>query len=125
ACIEALLDADVLLSASRMESYGMALAEARACGRPILARPGGNVAALVDPAWGGALVPHAAAVAESCVALARDRVELEARQRRAWEHRTAWSWSASAARLVALLAPRPALQTSSAAPAWPPPRPPQ
>jgi len=51
-CIEAISRADLMLSASRMESYGMALAEARACGRPILARRGGNVAAHVDPRWG-------------------------------------------------------------------------
>src|SRR5262249_10204721 len=40
------LDAsDLLVSPSRMESFGLALAEARALGVPIVARAGGNAAA--------------------------------------------------------------------------------
>lgn len=39
--------AHVLVSASRMESYGMAIAEARACGCLVLARAGGHVEQLV------------------------------------------------------------------------------
>lgn len=113
ACIESLLEADVLLSASRMESYGMALADARACGRPILARAGGNVAAHVDAAWGGELVADALALASACVALARDTELLAERQRRAWQQRSSQPWAESAARLV------------SASRDWPAPRPPQ
>ncbi|MCX4241735.1 glycosyltransferase family 4 protein [Paraliomyxa miuraensis] len=113
ACIEALLDADVMLSASRMESYGMALAEARACGRPILARTGGNVAYHVDPAWGGELVADASALAQACVALARAPEVLAERQRRAWAHRRVRSWTDTAECLV------------SGARHWAPPRPPQ
>ncbi len=101
ACIEALVAADLLVSASRMESYGMALADARACGRPILARRGGNVDAHVRPQWGGQLVRDEASVAEACVALARDPSELRERQRRAWAHRVARPWSEVASRLVA------------------------
>lgn len=113
ACIEALLQADVLLSASRMESYGMALADARACGRPIVARPGGNAAAHVDPARGGWLVSDALALAEACVALTRDRTMLHQRQQRAWAGRSSRPWAAAAADMI------------SATRGGPPPRPPQ
>lgn len=112
-CIEALLQADLLVSASRMESFGMALAEARACGRPILARTGGNVAAHVDPSWGGALTADEAHLAEALVALGRDRTELRARQQRAWKHRPHRPWAEVASRLLEITT------------RWPPPRPPQ
>lgn len=113
ACIEALLHADLLLSASRMESYGMALADARACGRPILARPGGNVAAHVDPRAGGQLVPDVDALARACLSLTRDRPQLRERQQRAWARRAGQPWSVSADQL------------RSASSHGPPPRPPQ
>lgn len=113
ACIEALLRADLLVSASRMESFGMALAEARAAGRPILARRGGAVAAHVDPRWGGELVADEDAVAAALVALARDRQALRERQRQAWSDRPHRPWAEVASRLRALTG------------GWPPPRPPQ
>jgi glycosyltransferase involved in cell wall biosynthesis len=81
--VERLLGADLLLSASRMESYGMALAEARTLGVPILAVPGGNVAALVTEAAGGEMVDDVAALARRAVALAEDTDELYARGERA------------------------------------------
>ncbi len=64
---------DVLVSTSCMESFGLALAEARALGVPILARSGGNVAAHVDSARGGLPAASAEEPAAGCVALARDR----------------------------------------------------
>jgi glycosyltransferase involved in cell wall biosynthesis len=64
--------ADLLVSASSMESYGMALAEARVTGVPILAKIGGNSGAHVDPAAGSELAPNELALARACVALARD-----------------------------------------------------
>jgi glycosyltransferase involved in cell wall biosynthesis len=72
---EALLDeyarAHVLVSASRSESYGMALAEGRAAGCIVLARAGGHVAQLVDPG-SGTLVESDEALAEALLALMRD-----------------------------------------------------
>ncbi len=53
ACLRVLRSCHLLVSSSSMESYGMALADARACGVPILARRGGNVDNLVDPSRGG------------------------------------------------------------------------
>ncbi len=63
---------ELLVSASRMESYGIALNEARVVGVPILARTGGNAAAHVDPGAGGELVANDDELARRCVALARD-----------------------------------------------------
>lgn len=83
---ERLAACDVLLSASSMESFGMALAEARTLGVPIVARAGGNVEQLVSGAAGGELVTDAAAVAASCIALGRNRTELAARRELARTH---------------------------------------
>src|SRR5581483_1295382 len=93
--------ADVLVSASRMESFGMALAEARALGVPILARAGGNAASLVDFASGGELCSDDAQLAHALVALAQDRDELRARAARAARHRLVRSWHDAAAEFVA------------------------
>ncbi|MGH1342417.1 MAG: glycosyltransferase family 4 protein [Nannocystales bacterium] len=48
--------ADVLVSAATVESYGMAIAEAQACGVPVLARRGGHVAQLVSRVPSGVVV---------------------------------------------------------------------
>jgi glycosyltransferase involved in cell wall biosynthesis len=63
-----------------MESFGLALAEARALGVPIVARAGGNAAAHVDAAAGGRLVGDDAALAAECALLARDPAERQARR---------------------------------------------
>jgi glycosyltransferase involved in cell wall biosynthesis len=81
--VKRLATADLVLSASRMESYGMVLAEARTLGVPILAVPGGNVAALVTEAAGGELVVDVAALARQAVALGQQPDELRARAERA------------------------------------------
>jgi glycosyltransferase involved in cell wall biosynthesis len=75
--------ANLALSASRMESYGMALYDARAAGVPIAACAGGNVAQHVTPEWGGELVADESALAEVCLRLASDADELCARVVRA------------------------------------------
>jgi glycosyltransferase involved in cell wall biosynthesis len=97
----------LLVSASRMESYGMSLAEARAHGTPILARAGGHVAAHVDPATGGQLVPDERELARAFVALMRRSSELErrialaegARQTRSW-HLTALEFRSACSALM-------------------------
>lgn len=66
--------AHVLVSASRSESYGMAIAEARASGCIVLARAGGHVAKLVD-LTSSVLVDDDLALADAMLALARDASE--------------------------------------------------
>jgi glycosyltransferase involved in cell wall biosynthesis len=69
----------LLISASLMESYGMALAEARTVGLPVLARRGGHVASLVSRETGGELVDSLAQLAGSLLQLCRNPAELSAR----------------------------------------------
>jgi len=67
-----LLHSNLLVSASRMESFGMAIAEARTAGVPVVALGKGNLVELVDPAAGGRLVADDDALADACLAFARD-----------------------------------------------------
>ena len=77
---------NLFVSASFGESYGMALAEARAAGVPILALDGGNVRAHVSSASGGELLATHAELAHAFVSLCRDRRELERRVNLARAH---------------------------------------
>ena len=65
ACLASVATAHALVSASVMESYGMAIAEAMACGVPVLARDGGNVRALVERTPAGLVVEDATALADA------------------------------------------------------------
>lgn len=88
---------DFLVSSSRMESFGLALAEARALGVPIVARAGGNAAAHVDETAGGRLCADDDALAAECESLARDRAEIDRRRRAASAHRpTPRTWADAA-----------------------------
>ncbi|HEY4107343.1 MAG TPA: glycosyltransferase family 4 protein [Polyangiaceae bacterium] len=78
--------ADVFVSASRMESYGIALGEARALGTPILARAGGNAAAHVSAEAGGELCSDETALARALVALARNPAAFAGRKQAARSH---------------------------------------
>lgn len=78
--------AQLLISPSRFESFGMAIADARASGVPVLARAGGHVAALVDPEAGGSLSDDDEALADAFLACVRDRVTLSERLVRAAAH---------------------------------------
>jgi glycosyltransferase involved in cell wall biosynthesis len=70
--LERLGESNLLVSASVMESYGMALAEARTIGIPIVARDGGNVMAHVREDSGGELASDERGLAVSCVRLCRN-----------------------------------------------------
>jgi glycosyltransferase involved in cell wall biosynthesis len=98
-----LVDAQLLLSASRMESYGMALAEARAAGVPIVAREGGNAAHHVDAGAGGALLATEAAVARELLLLVRDPERLAARRELARRAVRTRSWQQAARELLSQL----------------------
>jgi glycosyltransferase involved in cell wall biosynthesis len=101
ACLARVAEADILASASRMESFGMAIADARACGIPVVARRGGNVEHLVVPEAGGTLVDDVSAVARACLELAGARTELERRRELARAQRIVRPWSAVAADFLA------------------------
>jgi glycosyltransferase involved in cell wall biosynthesis len=93
----------VLLSASRVESFGMAIAEARASGCAVIARRGGHVAELVTPAAGGELVDDDPALVRALLALARDPVLRARRVALAEAGRlAARSWAAVASEFAAL-----------------------
>jgi len=92
-----LAEAELLLSASVMESYGMALAEARVAGVPILARAGGNAASHVDASAGGELVASTPELVRACLELARTPARLRERIASARLHApAARSWSEAA-----------------------------
>jgi glycosyltransferase involved in cell wall biosynthesis len=102
ATLAAIAASDLLVSPSRMESFGLALAEARALGVPIVARDGGNAAAHVDEAAGGRLFASDEALAAECAHLARDRVERLTRARAAQAARPRRrSWDEAARELCA------------------------
>ena len=100
-----LSDAELLISASVMESYGMALAEARVTGVPILARSGGNVALHVDERAGGELVRSTSELVAACLELARAPARARERIDSARRHALpARSWSEAARELLDQLA---------------------
>jgi glycosyltransferase involved in cell wall biosynthesis len=99
AVMDELARAGVFASASRMESYGMALAEARACGTPIVARAGGHVAAHVRAADGGELVADESALAQALLRLMRSPDELARRQQLAAAKPLRRSWAEAAREL--------------------------
>jgi len=88
--------AGVFASASRMESYGMALAEARASGTPIIACSGGHVACHVHAAHGGELVADEATLADALLRLMRAPDELARRQQLSAANRLRRSWADAA-----------------------------
>jgi glycosyltransferase involved in cell wall biosynthesis len=98
-----LAGADLLLSTSRMESYGMALSEARAAGVPIIARTGGHAQAHVERAAGGTLVADEAAVATRLLELARSPELFAQRRLMARAAVRARSWEQAAGDLIAQL----------------------
>jgi glycosyltransferase involved in cell wall biosynthesis len=88
-----------------METYGMALAEARTLGLPILAHAGGNVGAHVTSGAGGELVASHEELAAAFLSLCRDPHEHHARLRLARAHALpARAWSQAAAEFTALAA---------------------
>lgn len=66
-------DAKMFVSAAAMETFGMALQEARAFGLPILACDAGNVHAHVEPGETGMLFDGVSALATGFLQFARDR----------------------------------------------------
>lgn len=80
ATVRHMASCNLLVSASMMESYGMALAEARCLGLPIVANRGGNVDALVSERAGGEVVSDSSGLARAFLAVCRDPIELQRRK---------------------------------------------
>jgi glycosyltransferase involved in cell wall biosynthesis len=70
--------ADLLLSAAEMETFGMAIQEARAHGLPILVREGGFAREHVKPGANGVVLSDVEAIADLLLALATDEVRMRA-----------------------------------------------
>jgi len=83
--IERISEANLLVSASTMESYGMVLAEARTIGVPILAHAGGNVENHVQERAGGEMVRSHAQLARAFLTLCRNTHSLTSRAEAAWQ----------------------------------------
>ncbi|MEI9938902.1 MAG: glycosyltransferase family 4 protein [Pseudomonadota bacterium] len=98
-------EAELLLSASRMESFGMALSEARVAGIPIASCAGGNAAAHVRVEAGGQLVDSPRELAAACLELARAPARVQQRIGQARGHALpARPWSETARALLGQLA---------------------
>ena len=82
-----LAKAHCLVSASVMESCGMAMLEARHLGVPILAHDGGNTPEHVREAWGGALCTDVEQLARILCDFAQDYRQRRSRRQRAWTAR--------------------------------------
>jgi glycosyltransferase involved in cell wall biosynthesis len=117
-------DADLLVSAALVETFGMALQEARACGVPIAALDAGNTRAHVDADRTGLLCASHVELAAACVRLIRAPGALArladgaraAADAAAADHPT---WDDAAASLLAQLAAHPAV-AAAARPGAPP-----
>jgi glycosyltransferase involved in cell wall biosynthesis len=95
---------NLLLSCSSMESFGMALMEARVMGLPILAERGGHVAAIVGRNSGGELFANAAGLVGRLLLISRDHAEHRRRIALARAQRwTARPWSDAASEFVSQL----------------------
>lgn len=99
--LEQLARAQLLVSASHMESYGMALAEARAAGVPIIAMAGGNAFSHVDASAGGSLCVSREEVAAELLRLVRDPAQVAERDALARAAIRSRSWDDAAAELIA------------------------
>ena len=98
-----LANADMLISPSLFESFGMALTEAMMCSVPIVATRTEGASALLGPSGAGILVPPAdpARLAEAIVELARDgELRREMGQRGSEYARRELGWPAVAAAMI-------------------------
>lgn len=87
--------ATVCLAPSRGESFGRTVAEAMACGKPVIATRAASLPEIIDHGVNGLLVPEGdvGALADALVAIANDRAEAERMghaARRKIEDRFAW-----------------------------------
>lgn len=94
--------AHVLVSAASIESYGMAIAEAQACGVPVLARRGGHVAQLVRRVPSGKVVDDVTTLVAALHRYVEDRGHLADLREISRAHRPKRTWDDAAAEFRAL-----------------------
>ena len=90
--VAAIAGSHFLVSAASIESYGMAIAEAQACGVPVLARRGGHVEQLVSRVSSGHLVDDIPTLARAFSAWVEDPRGLAERRRISQSERPRRSW---------------------------------
>lgn len=97
--------ADIFVSASLFEGYGMALTEALAHGLPVVATSGGAIPDTVPSAASVLVAPNdAAALAEGIGSLLRDPDHRRALGQRAWQYAASLpDWSRTAATIMTAL----------------------
>lgn len=88
--------AHVLVSAATIESYGMAIAEAQACGVPVLARRGGHVAQLVRRIPSGVVVDDVPSLVRTLHRYIEDPAHLHDLRELSRAHRPARTWDDAA-----------------------------
>ena len=93
--------ADVYVSPSALESFGIAALEARTAGLPVVARSGSGVGEFVTHDVGGLIVPDDAVMAGALAGLAADRGKVERMRRWNLEHPPEQDWPHVAALAVA------------------------
>jgi glycosyltransferase involved in cell wall biosynthesis len=98
-------DADLLVSASGMETFGMAIHEARSHGLPVVALAGGYVSQHFRDGDDGVLRASPVELAQTLVELALDEPRMRALFARARANRTTstYSWDGAAVRFLAEL----------------------
>ena len=93
--------ADVYVSPSALESFGIAALEARTAGLPVVGRSGSGIGEFVTHGQGGLIVPDDAAMAGALAGLAVDRDRLAAMRRWNLEHPPEQDWPHVAALALA------------------------
>lgn len=94
--LQVIARAHVLVSAASIESYGMAIAEAQACGVPVLARRGGHVAQLVRRVPSGVVVEDVPALVAALSRMVREPGHLADLREISRAHRPTRSWDDAA-----------------------------
>lgn len=93
-------DADLYLSPSAMESFGIAALEARTAGLPVIGRSGSGIGEFVTNDVNGLIVPDDATMAGSIAGLAADRNRVDRMRQWNLQHPPAQDWDEVAALAV-------------------------
>jgi len=93
-------DADLYLSPSAMESFGIAALEARTAGLPVIGRTGSGIGEFVTDGVNGLIVPDDATMAGAIAALAADRSRVARMTEWSLDHPPEQDWTQVAALAV-------------------------